>query len=49
MMVIEGSIPAMKILAPPPPPDADSAWQSLGECGKEVSVQLSFAIRECSY
>jgi hypothetical protein len=49
MMVIMGSITAMKILASPPPPDADGAGRSLGECRKEVSVRLSFAIGEHVY
>jgi hypothetical protein len=47
MMVIMGSITAMKILASPP--DADGAGRSLGECSKEVSVWLSFAIGEHVY
>jgi hypothetical protein len=47
-----GSITAMKILVmgrPPPPPDVNGAGRSLGECGKEGSVYLSFAIGEHVY
>jgi hypothetical protein len=54
MMVIVGSVPTMQILAagcspPPPPSDADDARRSLGECGKEESIQLSLAIGERVY
>jgi hypothetical protein len=50
MMVIVGTIPTMKIpAASHPPPDADGARRSLGECGKQVSIRLSFAIGECIY
>jgi hypothetical protein len=48
MMVIMGSVPTLKIPAAAPP-DANGAERSLGECGKEVSVWLSFAIGECIY
>jgi hypothetical protein len=51
-MVIVGSIPVMKIpTAPAPPPlvDAEGVRRSQVECGKEVSVRLSFAIGECVY
>jgi hypothetical protein len=53
-MVSVGSGPAMKILAaghapPPPRSDAYGVGRSLGECGKEVSVRLSFAIGERIY
>jgi hypothetical protein len=51
MIVIMGSIPIMKIpvVGCPLAPDADGAGRSLVECGKEVSVRLSFAIGECIY
>jgi hypothetical protein len=52
MVVIMGSITAMKILVmgrPAPPPDVNGAGRSLGECGKEGSVYLSFAIGEHVY
>jgi hypothetical protein len=48
-MVIVGSIPAMKSLVAPPPLGADGVGRSLGECSKEVSVRLSFAIGEHVY
>jgi hypothetical protein len=40
----------MVVIVPPPrSPDANDAGRSLGECGEEVSVHLSFVIGERVY